>query len=283
MRLNKLAVFITIFLQSMISYASFKSTLQPLDILLSKNSGASSHLIPGYFSHSAVYLGNEEQLKELGIWQKEYFENYRSDIQEGRVIIEAITPHVRLVSVEEFLANNQEVLNIRKSDSLVNLHLVSDAYERALLQMFKPYDFLLNLKSNNKIFCAELVSIIYKNINWPIRYGFGIYSLKPDNFAEVALHIGSKFQFVSYHSNNLSESYGVDTAWIAEKIGYVWRDINAREINNNHTKGYYWDRQVRLLGIRLIKRAEGIKTVIIGNPTCREALTLYQATEVDTL
>ena len=44
--------------------------IQPLDILLEKTPfRLTDKLIPGYWSHAAVYVGNEEQLKELG-WFK---------------------------------------------------------------------------------------------------------------------------------------------------------------------------------------------------------------------
>jgi hypothetical protein len=69
--------------------------LQPLDIILEKTPfRLTDKFIPGYWGHTAIYIGNEAQLKDLGVWNNKFVAKYHKQIKEGKVIIEALRSKV---------------------------------------------------------------------------------------------------------------------------------------------------------------------------------------------
>jgi hypothetical protein len=74
-----------------------RETLQPLDLILTRNSELTSRLLPGYFSHAAVVIGSPEQLKQLGLWSHPAIASLHDKFKSEPLIIESIIPKVRVV------------------------------------------------------------------------------------------------------------------------------------------------------------------------------------------
>ena len=97
---------------------SLMEQLRPLDILAEKTPFAlTDKFIPGHYGHIALYLGTEEQLKEIGMWDSEIIKPHQEAIRSGKVIIEALRPGTWLNSLEEFL-NIDEIGIYRAKEAL---------------------------------------------------------------------------------------------------------------------------------------------------------------------
>lgn len=230
--------------------------LKPLDLILVKNPSVSSNLIPGYFSHSSIYLGNEIQLRELGLWNHPSLTPFHSSIQSGRVILEATPPRVRLISIHDLL-DTHEILVLQKEETLKDLRKVADAYSRGLAQFNKPFDFIMSLDSENEIFCAELIRLIFKSIKWPTRYGFGVRSMMPDNIAEVALHKNSPFYY-TLHINNLNKDAlpQIDRNLIAKNLKYVLRKSDGTAPTDATSDISFWKKEVVCFGLQFVEKSK---------------------------
>lgn len=175
------------------------SKLQPLDILLEKAPfRLTDYIIPGYWSHAALWCGNEMELKTLGVWDKlpaiynEACEKYRysgpsfqESILRGHMIIEALRPGVQINTLEHFLniddlgvIRYEDVTQEKKHSYLIN------AFE----QIGKNYDFNFDVESSNEIVCSELIYIAIDDVEWNTEKAIGRYTISPDNIAQKINH-----------------------------------------------------------------------------------------------
>lgn len=171
------------------------SQLRPLDILNEKTPFAlTDTFIPGHYGHSALYLGTEKQLKEIGMWDHPVIKPHQEEIKKGKVILEALRPGVWLNTLEEFL-NIDEITVYRQESVFQNMDEVARIYKRGLDQLGKDYDFNFDVNTLDKIVCSELIFHAFGNINWPIKYVLGRATISPDNVAELAFYQSSPISF----------------------------------------------------------------------------------------
>ncbi len=201
--------------------SEYYSLLRPLDIVLEKTPFAlTDKFIPGNFGHAALYLGTEKQLKEIRMWNHPSIIPYQKEIRNGKTIIEAVRPGVRLTTLEHFLQID-EFMILRHKNALKNVEDIENRYSRAMAQMYKEYDFNFDVETTNKIVCSELLFMAFGKVNWPIEYIMGRPTISPDNLAELALYENSPIMLKNYtiaHSKNKIEE--VDEKGLAPKIGY---------------------------------------------------------------
>lgn len=178
-----------------------KVHLQVGDILIERTPfRLTDKLIPGYFGHIAIYLGDENELMDLGVWD-DLNSSVQAQISSGKVIEEALRDGVQLNTIEHFL-------NI---DDLVIMHdtLESDAQKRARIllavaQLGKAYDFEYDIESSDKIVCSELVYVTSVDVDWQTENLVGINTISPDNVAVKATEENSRFLVsLMYHDGEL--------------------------------------------------------------------------------
>ena len=178
---------------------NIRNTIKPGDFLLEKTPfRLTDKLIPGHWGHAAVYLGTNEELEELGVWAKleelkdagdRYFtqdkiDELRKDIQDDKVIDEALRDGVQLNTIEHFL-------NI---DDLAIMHDTTetkeDKIDRIILtmrQLGKEYDFKFDVETSIKIVCSELIYATDILHTWPTKNSGGINTISPDNVASKSV------------------------------------------------------------------------------------------------
>lgn len=199
--------------------------LKPLDFLTEKTPFAlTDTFIPGHYGHAAIYLGTEEQLKEIGMWDHPVIKPHQTDIRNGKVILEALRPGVWLNTLEEFL-NIDELTLFRQPNVLDNKEEAARIYERGLAQLGKDYDFNFDVNTLDKIVCSELIYHAFGKINWPVKYIMGRPTISPDNLAEVAYYERAPIRFVlGNRAERRFEPDPVDSLDIADKIGLTQLD-----------------------------------------------------------
>ena len=172
--------------------ANFRALLQPMDILLEKTPfRLTDKLIPGYFGHVAIWVGNKQELIELGMWNHKVIKPYHDQISpevdslHPRNVIEALRAGVEINSLEHFM-------NI---DDFVILRPVfpkgKKDLKRAMLLAFrqigKDYDFNFDVNTTDKIVCSEIAYVCYPFIKWPTERSMGRFTISPDNVANLSL------------------------------------------------------------------------------------------------
>ena len=170
--------------------AAIQHELRAGDILLEKTPfRLTDLLIPGFWGHAAIWIGNEQELKALGIWNHPLVTKYHTPIRQGHVIVEALRPGVTMNPLEHFLnIDDMAILRAR------NLELDADAKVaiilQALRQVGKAYDFNFDVETTDTIVCSELIYQVYTAIDWPTQKALGRTTISPDHIARRALNDG---------------------------------------------------------------------------------------------
>jgi uncharacterized protein YycO len=177
--------------------ADVRGTLKAGDILLEKTPfRLTDKLIPGYWGHAAVWIGTEEELKELGIWNNPVVARYHDEIRQGRLVVEALRSGVEMNSLEHFF-------NIDSFGALRKPELSRESRARtviqALRQVGKPYDFNFDVESKERVYCSKLVYLSYSGVEWPTKKSLGRTTFTPDDVAIKAAKEGTLQLVTFYH------------------------------------------------------------------------------------
>jgi uncharacterized protein YycO len=195
--------------------ADLRGNLQAGDILLEKTPfRLTDKLIPGYWGHAAVWIGTEEELKELGIWNHPVVARHRDEIRAGRLVVEALRSGVEMNSLQHFL-NIDSVGVLRKpaQSREDRAHTVV----QALRQVGKPYDFNFDVESKERVYCSKLVYLSVSGINWPTGRSLGRTTFTPDDVAVKAAKERTLQLVTFYHDGKRVDD--APTVRMAELMG----------------------------------------------------------------
>lgn len=170
--------------------------LRPLDILLFHSDGRlSSRLIPGHFSHGALYLGTEAQLRQQGLWDAAWIAPYRQAIREGNILLDSVTGGVRLTTLTD-LADTDAIGIMRPR---LGAGARGGRVHRAVISALgTPFDFDFDSGDDSRLFCIELIARAMPELDLPEIKAYGRQTIVPDAVAALALREGSVLGFVGY-------------------------------------------------------------------------------------
>lgn len=181
----------------------FRERFLPGDILLERREWHATNVgIPGYWTHSALYLGTLQEMNDYykGLPQLkgesvEYFlkKNYpeaykklKEPDENGykRAVIESKRPGVILMSLEDSAnADSLGVLRVRNLTRSERFEIMT----RALDNLGKPYDFNFDFVTDSSLVCSELVYKAYQNtnkLNLDLKEMNGRLIYSPNDFTE---------------------------------------------------------------------------------------------------
>ncbi len=176
-----------------------KETLKPFDLLMEKKAYKFTDItIPGNFGHVGVYMGSEEQLRKLGLWELPEMKPFRAPIKEGKRIFQVRRWGLEFDSLENF-TNLDEIAVLRvngflergKKDLSLTIEYLGD-------QIDKNYDFGFDAMTGETVTCTEIFAFSYGPIRWPSDEILGRTTISPDNVAELAFYKGSPLKTIFY-------------------------------------------------------------------------------------
>jgi len=177
------------------------SVIQAGDILLEKTPfRLTDQLIPGHWGHAAVYVGTQEELVALGIWDHPVVIPFQQDIIDGKLVDEALRDDVQLNTIEHFL--NVDDLAIMH-DRTETDEAKADRIILALRQLGKEYDFNFDIETSVKIVCSELIYVTSIFIDWVTEEIVGINTISPDNVAVKSIEEKSIFDITLLYHDGL--------------------------------------------------------------------------------
>lgn len=177
--------------------SSTKSNFKAGDILLEKTPfRLTDSFIPGHWGHAALWVGDEQELKELGIWENEVVVPYHEKIKNGKHIIEALREGVVINSMKHFL-NIDDLAVIRY------VNITDDERKNIILNAFrqlgKEYDFNFDANSCDKVYCSKLVYLAYGEVPWPTSRTLDRFVVNPDDIASYVVGSDSFEIIMLYH------------------------------------------------------------------------------------
>lgn len=178
-----------------------QTQLRAGDILLEKTPfRLTDSFIPGHWGHVAVWVGNEAELRALGIWDHPVVRPYQSEIRAGRGVVEALRSGVKMNSLAHFL--NVDDMAALRHGSLPDARR-AEVIVQTLRQVGKAYDFNFDVESTDRIVCSELVYHAYGDIRWPVARHLGRATISPDNVAVEATGKGPFGVVALYHDGEV--------------------------------------------------------------------------------
>jgi hypothetical protein len=176
-----------------------KSRVRPGDILLEKTPfRVTDKFIPGHFGHVALYVGTEEQVKNLGLLREPSIAPHRTQLAEDRTIVEALREGTQINTIERFL-NIDDLAILRPKPGAMAREDVLQAITLAFTHIGKKYDFGFDTNTWDTIVCSELAFQTYVNVRWPFGRTLGAYTISPDDVAVMAGNGADRpFQLISF-------------------------------------------------------------------------------------
>lgn len=141
--------------------------IKPGDIILERrNWYLSNPWLPGFWPHSALYVGRMQNLRDLGITDHpavtKHLKAYTKRLKDGQeyTVIEAVSDGVVLNTLEHSAhADYVAVLRPRVTDKQR-----AAAITRAFAHLGKPYDFNFDFDDTNKLVCTQVVYLCYQGM-----------------------------------------------------------------------------------------------------------------------
>ena len=167
-----------------------RRVLEPGDILLERrNWFLSNAFLPGFWPHSALYLGDPEGLVALGIADDPrvvpHWEEFLARDAAGHphAVIEAISEGVVFTSLEHSVGEADAVAVLRPRLSQAQRR---EAIARAFSHHEKPYDFEFDFFSTDRLVCSEVIYRTYGGmLEFPLTKIMGRQTLPVNTFVEV--------------------------------------------------------------------------------------------------
>jgi len=181
------------------AYKHIQDKIKPLDLLLEKRGYVfTDFTIPGNWGHVAVYLGTEEELKSIGMWDHPSITPFHEKIREGFTVYQVRRWGLEFVTLKTFM--NLDEIAIIRHKNILNRNKVElgRVYKNLFDQIGKKYDFGFDALSTNEITCTEIISLSFGDVNWPAAYALGRLTISPDNMAQIALYSNTPVEFVTY-------------------------------------------------------------------------------------
>lgn len=180
--------------------AKLTSTARAGDILLEKTPfRLTDAFIPGHWGHVAVWVGNEAELRQLGVWEHSAVRPHHAAIRAGRSVVEALRSGVEMNTLAHFL--NVDDLALLRQDGSPDAQR-AEVVVQALRQVGKAYDFNFDVQSTDRIVCSELVYHSYVDLDWPTERHLGRVTISPDNIAVRATKLGPLSVALLYHDGD---------------------------------------------------------------------------------
>lgn len=167
--------------------AALRTQLRPLDIFIVKNGfRLSDKIIPGYFTHTALWLGTEPQLRHAGLWNDPAIRPLQARIRRGLTLVDVGRNGVRLERLETLL-NTDRLVVIRVRPSGAPRRWRSRVMATALGYLGRSYDYNFDITTKRAVTCAELIYRSFPATGWPKRHLLGRQVVLPDDIAATAL------------------------------------------------------------------------------------------------
>lgn len=216
--------------------AKMLEVLKPLDLIFEKKRFLlTDKTIPGHWGHVGVWIGSEQQWRELGLWDHEELGFFQKQIEKGNQIFEVRRWGMEFNSVENFI-NLDEIAALRVRPVIGNgRSKIIDVLKSLESQMGKRYDFGFDAMATDRIICTELMTLSYGPINWPFDRRAGRYTITPDNMAELLYYQDSPIEFVFYGKGDRDKNYiSLSKRDFARELGYFQHKISGEFHEKTH-------------------------------------------------
>jgi hypothetical protein len=172
--------------------------LRPGDILVTRHDATLSNvLLPGFWPHSALYIGTEEERRQLGV---EMDEDRKIRSADPISILEARKDGVRFRQLSSTLGVDAFTVIRPKLDEA----FLAEAISRAITHEGKDYDFTFDCRRADRLVCSELVYRAFHSVGgleFSLTPAIGRYFITSEELLDRAVE-GRGFEVVALFGSN---------------------------------------------------------------------------------
>jgi hypothetical protein len=222
----------------------YRETLLPGDIMLERREWHATNVgIPGFWTHSALYIGTLDYLdthfenipalgdKKFSEFLKdknpEAYKTMMSSDEDGYKysVIESKRPGVVLMSLEDSTnADSLGIIRVKGLDKNKQFLIVT----QAITHLGKPYDYDFNFVTDDALVCSELIYKAYQDISElsiePQEFN-GRPIVSPNQFAEKFTHeLGTdsaETELILFLDGNEKEGVAAESS--AQEFANTWK------------------------------------------------------------
>lgn len=207
--------------------SSIEAKLLPMDIITERTPFIlTDRFIPGHFGHNAFWIGTEDQLRALGIWNQPYLRPYHQAIREGYNIFETDRSGTHLKRLSDFM-NVDEFAIVRREDRPRDIAGINEFYAVLFAQYGKTYDFNFDVETTDKLVCSELIYQAFGDVVWTTEPYLGRFTISPDNVASIIVEKDTPFKLIYAHERTTD---GVDNfktlVELASDLGFTYSGVD---------------------------------------------------------
>ena len=184
---------------------------QPCDIFLHKTAyQANDWMIPGYFSHSGIWLGTEADQEALGLYHpgknKYSYHVARKNEEHLRAhpVFEGLFGGILSTNLQTYMLPCDTIAVLRFKEGYA--HDKGDIACKAVSHLGQKYDFGFDVNNIDTIVCSELIYQCYPtSIKWPVTKALGRYTFSPDEIGSMGRADGDfPFEVIYFHDGEKS-------------------------------------------------------------------------------
>ncbi len=220
------------------------STLKPFDLLMEKKAYKFTDLtIPGHWGHVGVYLGNEAQLKELGLWNHPSIIPFKEQILAGKNIFQVRRWGLVFDSLTDFV--NLDEMAVLRVKGFTNKGADSLSQTLSFLaeQIGKEYDFSFDAMTGETITCTEIIAFSYGEIAWPMEELLGRLTISPNDLAKLAFYTDSPLESILYVTGSPKGLHVKSVEDFGKTLNFVRKDSVFKEHNLACKREHYRHRR----------------------------------------
>ncbi|MFT5105845.1 MAG: hypothetical protein ACI9UA_001467 [Pseudoalteromonas tetraodonis] len=178
--------------------AQLAPLLQAGDIIVTRQFGALSNVfLPGFWPHSALYIGTEAERERLGV---EIDVERAMRCKDPLRTLEARKDGVRFRQLDSTLhVDAFTVIRPRLADADL-----AEAISRAITHEGKDYDFMFDCRRADRLVCIELIYRAFHSVGgveFSLKSGKGRYFMTPMELLDRAVD-GKEFEVVALFGSN---------------------------------------------------------------------------------
>jgi hypothetical protein len=173
--------------------------LKPFDVIVVKNGyKLTDRIIPGLFTHAAIWLGDEAALREAGLWDYLAVVPLHRKIAEGLTVIEAEPGGTVLVHLDRIFDSDQLAIVRVPAPPGDPVAWRCQLATLAIGKIGRPYDYSFDVESTERLSCSEVVTDTFHDVTWQVRMLLGRATVLPDDIVRLALTEGSGLEVAGY-------------------------------------------------------------------------------------
>jgi hypothetical protein len=194
--------------------------LRPLDVVVVSSKGRlSGRAVPGLFSHAALYVGNEAELRRLGVWNDLAVKPHQAAIRAGKTMIEADRKGVHLSAPTTALDTDRAVVLRPRLDEKRR----RAAAAGLLSHVGGPFDFHFDNAEDENLYCVELAMRVMPEIDVPADRIYGRQTYLPDRLAATGAVRTAGTRFVLYVRASRSDWETASARALRADLDAAWR------------------------------------------------------------